>query len=93
MAAAIIKLWEKSLVVKIAVKRGVQNTNNELMAEELKVCEILPFQGIILFTYLHVFLVKTEGTTRIFLFSRKKIGRVYLLKFFYIESTKLVCWN
>lgn len=33
----IIKLWEKSLVVKIAVKRGIQNTNNKLMAEEIKV--------------------------------------------------------
>lgn len=37
LAAAIIKLWEKSLVVKIAVKRGIQNTNNKLMAEELKI--------------------------------------------------------
>lgn len=36
LAAAIIKLWEKSLVVKVAVKRGIQNTNNKLMAEELK---------------------------------------------------------
>lgn len=36
LAAAIVKLWEKSLVVKIAVKRGIQNTNNELMAEEIK---------------------------------------------------------
>lgn len=36
LAAAIIKLWEKSMVAKIAVKRGIQNTNNELMAEELK---------------------------------------------------------
>ncbi|KAK3023563.1 hypothetical protein RJ639_044213 [Escallonia herrerae] len=36
LAAATVKLWEKSLVVKIAVKRGIQNTNNELMAEELK---------------------------------------------------------
>ncbi|CAK9167839.1 unnamed protein product [Ilex paraguariensis] len=36
LAAAIIKLWEKSLVVKIAVKRGIQNTNNKLMSEELK---------------------------------------------------------
>lgn len=36
LAAAIIKLWEKSLVVKIAVKRGIQNTNNLLMAEEIK---------------------------------------------------------
>ncbi|GMH16190.1 hypothetical protein Nepgr_018031 [Nepenthes gracilis] len=36
LAAAIITLWEKSLVAKIAVKQGIQNTNNELMAEELK---------------------------------------------------------
>ncbi|XP_042461830.1 CRM-domain containing factor CFM3, chloroplastic/mitochondrial-like isoform X1 [Zingiber officinale] len=36
LASAILKLWEKSLVVKIAVKQGVQNTNNKLMAEELK---------------------------------------------------------
>ncbi|CAH9143919.1 unnamed protein product [Cuscuta epithymum] len=36
LAASIIKLWEKSLVVKIAVKRGIQNTNNQLMSEELK---------------------------------------------------------
>ncbi|CAL4901921.1 unnamed protein product [Urochloa decumbens] len=36
LAAAIVKLWEKSLVVKIAVKRGIQNTNNKLMAEEIK---------------------------------------------------------
>ncbi|KAK9714106.1 hypothetical protein RND81_06G072000 [Saponaria officinalis] len=36
LAAAIVKLWEKSLVAKIAVKRGIQNTNNELMSEELK---------------------------------------------------------
>jgi len=37
LAAAIVKLWEKSLVVKIAVKRGIQNTNNKIMAEEIKV--------------------------------------------------------
>ncbi|KAL2934099.1 CRM-domain containing factor CFM2 chloroplastic [Bienertia sinuspersici] len=37
LAAAILKLWEKSLVAKIAVKRGIQNTNNKLMSEELKV--------------------------------------------------------
>ncbi|XP_052723167.1 CRM-domain containing factor CFM3, chloroplastic/mitochondrial isoform X2 [Vigna angularis] len=36
LACAILKLWEKSLVVKIAVKPGIQNTNNELMSEELK---------------------------------------------------------
>ncbi|KAK1320305.1 hypothetical protein QJS10_CPA03g00518 [Acorus calamus] len=36
LAAAILELWEQSLVVKIAVKRGIQNTNNKLMAEELK---------------------------------------------------------
>jgi hypothetical protein len=38
LANAILKLWEKSLVAKIAVKLGVQNMNNELMALELKVC-------------------------------------------------------
>jgi len=37
LAAAIVKLWEKSEIVKIGVKRGVQNTSNERMAEELKV--------------------------------------------------------
>ncbi|KAL3624202.1 hypothetical protein CASFOL_033018 [Castilleja foliolosa] len=36
LAAAIVKLWEKSEIAKIAIKRGVQNTNSELMAEELK---------------------------------------------------------
>ncbi|WJX61291.1 Actin-related protein 2, variant 3 [Trifolium repens] len=40
LAYAILKLWEKSLVAKIAVKFGVQNTNNELMALELKVQEL-----------------------------------------------------
>lgn len=36
LAKCIIKLWEKSLVAKIAVKRGIQNTNNKLMADEIK---------------------------------------------------------
>ncbi|KAL0415238.1 UNVERIFIED_CONTAM: CRM-domain containing factor CFM3, chloroplastic/mitochondrial [Sesamum latifolium] len=36
LATSIIKLWEKSLLVKVAVKRGIQNTNNKIMAEELK---------------------------------------------------------
>ncbi|KAJ0237306.1 CRM-domain containing factor CFM2 [Hirschfeldia incana] len=36
LAVAIVKLWEKCEVAKIAVKRGAQNTNSELMAEELK---------------------------------------------------------
>lgn len=36
LAAAILKLWEKSLVAKIAVKVGIPDTNNELMACELK---------------------------------------------------------
>ncbi|CAL0317240.1 unnamed protein product [Lupinus luteus] len=36
LAAAIIKLWERCEIAKIAIKRGVQNTNSELMAEELK---------------------------------------------------------
>lgn len=36
LAAAILKLWEKSPIAKIAVKLGVPNTNNEQMAYELK---------------------------------------------------------
>lgn len=36
LAVAILKLWEKSEIAKIAVKRRVQNTNNELMAEQIK---------------------------------------------------------
>ncbi|MBA0729481.1 hypothetical protein Golax_025642, partial [Gossypium laxum] len=33
---AIVKLWERTAITKIAVKRGVENTRNERMAEELK---------------------------------------------------------
>lgn len=40
LASSIIKLWEKCEIAKIAIKRGVQNTNSEMMAEELKVCNI-----------------------------------------------------
>ncbi|XP_027358991.1 CRM-domain containing factor CFM2, chloroplastic-like [Abrus precatorius] len=36
LAAAIIKLWERCEIVKIAIKRGVQDTNSEMMAEEIK---------------------------------------------------------
>ncbi|RYR61914.1 hypothetical protein Ahy_A04g019167 [Arachis hypogaea] len=36
LATAILKLWEKSLIAKIAIKFGVRNTDNELMANELK---------------------------------------------------------
>lgn len=36
LAAAMVKLWEKSAIAKIAIKRGVLNTNNDRMAEELK---------------------------------------------------------
>lgn len=36
LAAAILKLWEKSLIAKIAVKWGIPNTDNEQMADELK---------------------------------------------------------
>lgn len=37
LAQAIVKLWEKSIIAKIAIKRGVPNTCNERMAEEIKV--------------------------------------------------------
>lgn len=36
LAVSIIKLWEKCEVAKIAIKRGAQNTNSKIMAEELK---------------------------------------------------------
>ncbi|WOL03007.1 CRM-domain containing factor CFM3, chloroplastic/mitochondrial isoform X1 [Canna indica] len=36
LAAAIVKLWEKSSIAKIAIKRGIPNTHNERMAEEIK---------------------------------------------------------
>ncbi|XP_020110638.1 CRM-domain containing factor CFM2, chloroplastic isoform X1 [Ananas comosus] len=36
LAVSMIKLWEKCEIAKIAIKRGVQNTNSELMVEELK---------------------------------------------------------
>ncbi|KAI3927532.1 hypothetical protein MKW92_037866 [Papaver armeniacum] len=41
LAAAIIKLWEKTHIVKIAVKVGVPNTNNEQMAWEIKASILL----------------------------------------------------
>ncbi|CAH8316797.1 unnamed protein product [Eruca vesicaria subsp. sativa] len=36
LASAILKLWEKCVIAKIAIKWGALNTNNEEMAEELK---------------------------------------------------------
>ncbi|KAE9464460.1 hypothetical protein C3L33_03558, partial [Rhododendron williamsianum] len=36
LARAMVKLWEISAIAKIAIKRGVHNTCNERMAEELK---------------------------------------------------------
>ncbi|KAH8479404.1 hypothetical protein H0E87_031643 [Populus deltoides] len=40
LAAAILKLWEKTIIAKIAVKWGVPNTNNKQMADELKASSI-----------------------------------------------------
>ncbi|ERN01418.1 hypothetical protein AMTRI_Chr03g147650 [Amborella trichopoda] len=36
LAVAMVKVWEKSSIVKIALKRGVQNTCGERMAEQIK---------------------------------------------------------
>lgn len=36
LASAIIKLWAKSHIAKIAVKRGIHGTNNKVMSSELK---------------------------------------------------------
>lgn len=43
LALAMVKLWEKSAIAKIAIKHGVQNTCNERMAEELKVKYMNPY--------------------------------------------------
>ncbi|KAJ8750760.1 hypothetical protein K2173_015941 [Erythroxylum novogranatense] len=37
LANSMVKLWETNAIAKIAIKRGVQNTRNERMAEELKI--------------------------------------------------------
>lgn len=37
LALAMTKLWEKSLIAKIALKRGVPLTTSERMAEDIKV--------------------------------------------------------
>lgn len=47
---AMVKLWERSAIAKIAIKRGVHNTCNERMAEELKVNMIIFFV-----LHMHVF--------------------------------------
>lgn len=49
LARAMVKLWERSAIAKVAIKRGVLNTRNERMAEELKVrlqkyCSLLNVQ-------------------------------------------------
>ncbi|CAN8324481.1 unnamed protein product [Cochlearia groenlandica] len=36
LATAMVKLWEKSLITKVALKRGVQLTTSERMAEDIK---------------------------------------------------------
>ena len=41
MATAMVRLWEKSMLAKIAIKRGVQSTTSERMAEDLKVIRTL----------------------------------------------------
>lgn len=38
---AMIKLWERSSIAKIALKRGVQLTTSERMAEDIKVINLL----------------------------------------------------
>ncbi|XP_074576743.1 LOW QUALITY PROTEIN: CRM-domain containing factor CFM3, chloroplastic/mitochondrial-like [Curcuma longa] len=36
LATAIVKLWEKSSIAKIAIKRGIPNMSNGIIAEEIK---------------------------------------------------------
>lgn len=37
LAMAMVNLWKRSAIAKIAIKRGVPNTSNERMAEEIKI--------------------------------------------------------
>ena len=37
LANAMVKLWEKSSIAKVALKRGVQLTTSKRMAEDIKV--------------------------------------------------------
>lgn len=41
LSVAMAKLWERSSIAKIALKRGVQLTTSERMAEEIKVMYFL----------------------------------------------------
>lgn len=41
LAVAMIKLWEKSSIAKISLKRGVQLTTSERMVEDIKVIELI----------------------------------------------------
>lgn len=47
LAVAMVKLWERSAIAKIAIKRGVHNTCNERMAEELKVIYLKHFFALV----------------------------------------------
>ncbi|KAG6430237.1 hypothetical protein SASPL_108300 [Salvia splendens] len=47
LAAAILKLWEKSHIAKIALKWGVPNTDNEQMANELKATAEFMFASLV----------------------------------------------
>lgn len=40
------KLWERSLIAKIALKRGVQLTTSERMAEDIKVIECFIYDSL-----------------------------------------------
>eukprot|EP00850_Spirogloea_muscicola_P015803 SM000124S25935 [mRNA] locus=s124:186390:189800:+ [translate_table: standard] len=42
VAVAVMRLWERAEVAKIVVKRGVQNTSSERMAEQLKARSFIP---------------------------------------------------
>jgi hypothetical protein len=41
VAAAMVKLWEKSEIAKIGFKRGILNTNQERISEDLKVLFVI----------------------------------------------------
>lgn len=65
-----IKLWEKCEIAKIAAKRGVQNTDTEIIAEELKVRGGLGFRVPVLFKTVQIYTVTLMLHSSLFLLYR-----------------------
>jgi hypothetical protein len=60
-----VKLWQKSLIAKVALKRGVQLTTSERMAEDIKV---IRFHSRVTFNcfYINVDIIRINDKVSIF---------------------------